>query len=90
MISDNRSSHLSHLIYEKLWGDDIVDFGDEAVALRDIKRGFEKFLKEHEDTDKKAKSMISSQSRSIMEGTAEWETLYRKYYETEMKRKGLD
>lgn len=90
MISDNRSSHLSHLIYEKLWGDDIVDFDDEAVALKDIKRGFEKFLKEHSDADLKAKSMISSQSRGILEGTAEWEILYKKYYEAEIKRKGFD
>lgn len=90
MISDNRSSHLSHLIYEKLWSDDLVDFSDEAVALKDIKRGFEKFAKEHADVDKKAKSMISSQGRTIMEGTAEWETLYRKYYEAELKRKGFD
>ncbi len=90
MISENRSSHLSHLIYEKLWGDDVVDFGDEAVALMDIKRGFAKFAKEHNDIDQKAKSLISSQSRSILEGTAEWETLYRKYYATELKRMGFD
>lgn len=90
MMSDNRASHLSHLIYEKLWGDDIVEYEDEAVALKDIKKGFEKFLNEHLDVDKKAKSMISSQSRGIVEGTSEWETLYKKYYETEMKRKGID
>lgn len=90
MISENRSSHLSHLVYEKLWGDDIVDYTDEAGALRDIKKGFEKFIKEHNDVDQKARSMISSQSRSILEGTTEWDTLYRKYYEAELKRKGID
>ncbi len=90
MMSENRASHLSHLVFEKLWDDDIVDYSDEAVALKDFKRGLDKFLKEHTDVDAKAKSMISSQSRNILEGTAEWETLYRKYYETELKRKGID
>lgn len=90
MISENRASHISHLIYEKLWADDIADYTDEAAALRDIKRGFENFIKEHEEVDKTAKKMISSQSRAIHEGTSEWETLYNKYYETELKRKGID
>ncbi len=90
MISENRASHLSHLIFEKLWNDDVVEYSDEGAALKDYKRGLDKFLKEHTDVDKKAKSMISSQSRSILEGTAEWETLYKKYYETELKRKGID
>lgn len=90
MISEHRKSHLGHLIYEKIWGDDLVDYSDEAAALRDIKKALDLFLKEHEEIDQKAKSMISSQSRAIVPGSSEWETLYSKYYEQEMKRKGMD
>lgn len=90
MISENRSSHLSHLIYEKLWADDLVDYSDEAVALKDIKKGLQQFIHEHEEIDVKARSMVSSQSRQIVEGSSEWETLYKKYYEAELKRKGMD
>lgn len=90
MISDHRQSHLGHLIYEKIWDDDLVDYSDEAAALRDIKKAVVLFMKEHEEVDQKAKSMISSQSRAIVPGSSEWDTLYNKYYEQEMKRKGID
>ena len=36
-ISEDRISHLSHKIVEKLWRDDLADFPDEARALGAIK-----------------------------------------------------
>lgn len=90
MISESRSSHLSHLIYEKLWADDLVDYSDEAVALRLIKKAIHAFIQEHSEVDQKARAMLTSQKRDIPEGSSEWETLYRKYYQAELKRKGLD
>ena len=90
MISEDRASHLGHLIYEKLWADDLVDYSDEAMALRHIKKAVGVFVKEHGEVDQKARSMLTSQRRDIPEGSSEWDTLYRKYYEAELKRKGID
>jgi hypothetical protein len=43
------------------------------------------WLKKEEDVDKAARLKIESQKRTIPEGSAEWEILYRKYYEEEMR-----
>ncbi len=40
--------------------------------------------------DKLAHEKISSQKRDIPEGSEEWNLLYRRYYEEEMKRFGID
>ena len=39
--------------------------------------------------DAAARAKISSQRKIIMEGTQEWNILYRKYYNDEVKRLGI-
>ena len=48
------------------------------------------FLVKEETIDKIAQEKISSQKREIPEGSEEWTLLYRRYYEEEMKRYGID
>ncbi len=47
-------------------------------------------LVKEETIDKIAQEKISSQKREIPEGSEEWSLLYRRYYEEEMKRYGID
>ena len=47
-------------------------------------------LIQEETIDKIAQEKISSQKREIPEGSEEWSLLYRRYYEEEMKRYGID
>jgi len=44
-----------------------------------------KWLKKEEAVDAGARRKIESQQRRIPEGSAEWDILYRKYYEEELK-----
>jgi hypothetical protein len=39
--------------------------------------------------DNAARLKITSQQRIILEGTQEWDILYRKYYNDEVKRLGI-
>ncbi len=89
MISDDRASHWAHLIRATLTEKKYVEFSSEAQALKVIKAGVRAFTQRHESVHKKAVSMIKSQSREIMEGSSDWEILYRKYFDEEMKRQGL-
>ena len=77
---------VSHKVTEKLASMDAVEFIEDRNTIRlavvDI---FNKWLKKEEDVDKAARQKIESQKRSIPEGSAEWEILYRKYYEEEMR-----
>ena len=77
---------LSHQITEKLASIDAVEFVEDRNTIRlavvDI---LTKWLKKEEEIDKAARHKIEAQKRAIPEGSAEWEILYRKYYEEEMR-----
>ena len=39
--------------------------------------------------DQSARQKIESQKRTILEGSQEWDILYRKYYNEEVKKLGI-
>lgn len=88
ILSEDRQSHLAHLVTDKVWGDDIADFSDDDQALKATKLAMTLFVKEVSDIDKHAREKVASLKRNVMEGTSEWEIMYRKYYEEEKNRRG--
>ena len=85
-LSREKVNLLSHHVAEKLAGIDAVEFIEDRNTIRlavfDI---LMKWLKKEEEVDKKARHKIESQTRQIPEGSSEWDILYRKYYEEEVK-----
>ncbi len=86
-LSEDRISHISHLIVDRIWKDDLVDFVDENLVLREVKDVITKYLRIEEEADESARKKIRSQSRYIPEGSREWEVLYAKYYQEELDKK---
>jgi len=77
---------LSHQVTEKLASLDAVDFIEDRNTIRlAVVDTMMRWLKKEEEVDKAARQKIESQKRSIPEGSAEWDILYRKYYEEEMR-----
>ena len=77
---------LSHQITEKLASIDEVEFIEDRNTIRlavvDI---LMKWLKKEEEVDRAARQKIENQKRAIPEGSGEWDILYRKYYDEEMR-----
>lgn len=88
ILSEDRQSHLAHLVTDKVWGDDIADFSDDDQALKATKMAIVFFVREVMDIDKHAREKVASLKRNVMEGTSEWEIMYKKYYEEEKNRRG--
>ena len=85
-LSREKVNLLSHQVTEKLASLDAVDFIEDRNTIRlAVVDTMMKWLKKEEEVDKAARQKIESQKRSIPEGSAEWEILYRKYYEEEMR-----
>ena len=55
-----------------------------------IVRELTAILTREETIDQNAQKKISSQKRDIPEGSEEWTLLYRRYYDEEMQRYGID
>ena len=67
-----------------------VDFIEDRNTIRmEVRRVLEELLKQEEKIDAAARQKIESQRRTITEGSQEWDILYRKYYNEEVKKLGL-
>ena len=85
-LSREKINLLSHQIAEKLASVDEITFVEDRNTIRlAVIDTINKWLKKEEDVDRAARRKIESQSRQIPEGSAEWDILYRKYYEEEIK-----
>ncbi|MFQ5465081.1 MAG: DUF507 family protein [Thermodesulfobacteriota bacterium] len=88
-LTDDRISHLAHLVSDGIWKDDLADFTDEGKVLSEIKRAITDFLMVEDEADTRARDKIRSLSRHVPEGSREWDILYRQYFDEEVSRKGL-
>ncbi|MBI5643901.1 MAG: DUF507 family protein [Deltaproteobacteria bacterium] len=86
-LSEDRVSHIAHLVADGIWNDDIVDFIDDDKVLPEIKSVITGYLRIEDDADSAARAKIRSLSRDVPEGSREWDVLYKKYFEEEITRK---
>jgi uncharacterized protein len=81
---------LSHVITDVLVaGEDVEFIEDRATIRQNVVEVLIALLKEEEQIDAQVRQKIGSQKKEILEGSEEWEVLYRKYYADEMRRMGI-
>jgi hypothetical protein len=88
-LTGDRIAHLSRLLIDRLYKDDLADFPDEGMALREAKAVFDAIVRAEDEVDTFVRQKIARLSRRPPEGGREWEILYRKYFEEEMSRRKL-
>jgi hypothetical protein len=89
-ISDDKVNKLAHTIADTLAETDECDFLEDRNTIRqEARKALEKLLAEETKLDASARLKIASQRKIILEGSQEWEILYRKYYNDEVKKLGL-
>lgn len=88
MLSEDKISHLSHVLLKKLMEQGLIEpAGDEGAIRREIKRTVIGELRVGEEIDEVVRKKLQSFSRKVIEGSPEWEVMYRKYFrEEEIKR----
>ena len=87
MLSDDKVSHLSHVILGAVKKSPLVRIkSEEAKVLREIKRVLAIELAHEVEIDQKVRAKLASYSRGIVEGSPEWDVLYRKTFEEELRK----
>ena len=87
-LSEDRISHISHLVLNALVQDRHVNaLQPEERLLREIKRTITAELQFEDEADAAARRTIQSLSRRVPEGSPEWDVLYRKYMDEEIRRR---
>lgn len=86
-LSREKVLHISHLILAQLEQDDGVEYFDEPQQIRQtIVKIIMDEMRNDEVIDALVRRKLESQKRGIVEGSDEWDVLYRKYYEEEVAR----
>ena len=89
-LSRDKINVLARAVAESLKTIDEVEFIEDPVTIRqEVRKILEDLLKEEAKIDQAARNKIESQKRTIAEGTQEWDILYRKYYNEEVKKLGI-
>ncbi len=89
-ISRDKLNKLAHTVADTLADIAEVDFLEDRNTIRqEARKALEKLLMDELKIDQAARLKISSQRKIILEGSQEWDILYRKYYTDEVKKLGL-
>lgn len=89
-LTREKTVRLSHRIIELLVSVEDIDFIEDRDTIRqEIVSILQELLKQEETVDAEARAKISSQKREILEGSEEWDILYRRYYTEALKRMGV-
>ena len=88
LLSEEKISHLAHRILNGLSEDLELEWRvDETRVLREIKEAILSALRLEAEIDRIVRQRLASYSRPIAEGSPEWEVLYRKSFNEELRKR---
>ena len=89
-LNRDKVNKVAHVISDALAAMDEVDFVEDRNTIRlEARKILEDLLNQEAKIDQSARLKIENQKRTILEGSQEWDILYRKYYNEEVKKLGL-
>ncbi|MFQ3574045.1 MAG: DUF507 family protein [Thermodesulfovibrionales bacterium] len=89
MLKDEKIRHLTHYLLKGLLDKGIITLIDEQEKIiKEIKRTISEELRLGESIDGVVRKKIDSLSKRPIEGSPEWDILYKKYFSEEEARRG--
>ncbi len=89
-VSRDKVNKVAHVATDALAEMDDLDFIEDRNTIRlEVRKILEELLNQEEKIDQAARHKIENQKRTILEGSQEWDILYRKYYTEEVKKLGM-
>ena len=80
---------MAHVSFDALFkGHAFELMADDARVRRELKQALTRGLKAEEEIEDSVRRKIQSYSRNIMEGSPEWDVLFQKHYQEELKKRG--
>ncbi|MGC1461614.1 MAG: DUF507 family protein [Terracidiphilus sp.] len=89
-ISPDKLNKLAHTVADTLAEIDQVGFFEDRNTIRqEARKALTALLTDEARIDTAARLKIANQRKIILEGSQEWEILYRKYYNDEVRKLGI-
>jgi hypothetical protein len=89
-LSREKIVRISHQVTDLLVQTNEVEFVEDRDTIRQhVVTTITNVLREEEKMEVEVRKKITSQKKEIVEGSEEWDLLFRKYYSDEMRRMGI-
>ncbi len=89
-LSREKIVRISHQVTDLLVQSNEVEFIEDRDTIRQhIVHTISDVLREEEKVEVEVRKRITSQKKEILEGSEEWDVLFRKYYAEELRRMGV-
>jgi uncharacterized protein len=87
-LSDARMLYLARESLVRLRDEELARIPNFQVALRHARELLSEWVDQGDAVDLAVRKKIASLKRGVVEGSAEWSILYRRYREEELRKKG--
>ena len=87
---EERYSDLSHKILNELWEEDLIDYSVSENQVRGvIFKAIEDYMKSFEQIEDIVLEKISHYKRKLIPGTEEYDLIFERLYEEELRKRGM-
>ena len=87
ILSEDRQTHLAHIIVDGIWNDDLVEYRNEDQAIKVAKQCMRDYVKHETSVDDAVRQKIATLKKGVSEGSREFDLIYKKYYDEEIAKK---
>jgi hypothetical protein len=88
--NEERYSDLSHKILNELWEEDLIDYSVNENQVRGvIFKAIEEYMKSFEQIEDAVLEKMSHYKRKLIPGTEEYDLIFERLYEEELRRRGM-
>jgi hypothetical protein len=87
-LSESRVLFLARESLVRIRDEGLAEIPNFALALRQARELIAEFAEKGDAIDSAVRRKISTLRRGVVEGSAEWNILYRRYREEELRKKG--
>jgi hypothetical protein len=88
-LSEERVLFLARESLAKIRDEGLAEIPNFALALRQARELIAQWEEKGDEIDQAVRRKITSQKRGIVEGSAEWNLLVRRYREEELRKRGI-
>jgi uncharacterized protein len=88
-LSEDRILFLARESLDRLRSEGLADIPNFSLALRQAREIIAEWVEKGDLVDAAVRRKIASLKRGVVEGSAEWQILYRRYRDEELRKKSL-
>lgn len=88
-LSEERILYLARESLTRIRDEGLAEIPNFPLALRQARELIEQWAEKGDDIDQTVRRKIMSIKRGIVEGSAEWNILFRRYRDEELRKRGI-